>query len=61
MSIRSMLDEYLEQEYQAYVSEVRASYLHAQAEGTAIRLRVAKQKQREALALKESMTAGAGQ
>ena len=52
MSITKLLNEYLDTQYEAYVAEQQASYLHAKAEATAIKLRVAKQNQREALARK---------
>lgn len=49
MSIKQLLDNYLEQEYEAYVAERKAEYLHSKAAATAISLRLAKQKQQQQL------------
>ena len=47
---RSLLEQYLDAEYEAHVASIKADYLQAQAEGLAQRVRVQKQRQREQLA-----------
>ena len=49
-SIRDLMEQVLEAEHEAYVAAVRADYLAAHAEATAQRLRVQKQRVREAQA-----------
>ena len=46
-SMRSMIEEYIDTEHQAYLAQVKADYLRAQADGQALALKVRKQAQRQ--------------
>ena len=46
-SMKSLFEEVIEAEYQAYIADVKASYLHACAEAKAMQLRVQKQRLKE--------------
>ena len=46
-SFRSMVEDYLDSEYEAYVADIRADYLQARAEAKAMSLRVRMNRNRE--------------
>ena len=46
-SMKSLFEEVIEAEYQAYIADVKAEYLHACAEAKAMQLRVHKQRLKE--------------